>query len=593
MATILESKFEHVADNIDADEVPHYEFDLKISIVLKTALKKIPGKKFLTNTFSTLQGAAKKGEVLEIFDVNNHQIKPDLSGIEADAIEKNFCVEVTEKEVQVFSFGAKIQSTMPFSTLKERTKGLLKSKSTYISLHRSGFTHGINWVSLGFFTSKHPRFVNQESIRQTIVEKFVDGWKSDNIFWTSQRKKEVIGKLNTKATPFDPSEFPFFVTSKTTTAKESTTTITSYTVSVMVPQTFAKAGRSIMDYLLLNAKVLPNYVPLAFQYEDQKAFCNILKAHDKWMEEHRNIQITNIPNAAYWNDPASKDGQTLRAILSSTPTVLDFNYDPKHSRLNVSANNKNFATTAYDLSQKITTANFSVRPKVRSVQNFSANNSQASTATAATKYSEILSTMISSATSQASSHKVPTVTNRRNAWHKTVPTTIDFYDNNAANFPPLRPTSPTVDNQSYDTASDGITASTIQSAIQDALAEVQRKHNNEIQSMREAISMLQEQITQRNQSTTDRLEKKIDLLMQQFCLGPTTINNIGPTKFNETVNDDIVPSPFRKKPRNEHPESATPTSTSLQQDDPGWDFDDDEDISSSQDGADAPSGSET
>ena len=104
--------------------------------------------------------------------------------------------------------------------------------------------------------------------------------------------------------------------------------------------------------------------------------------------------------------------------------------------------------------------------------------------------------------------------------------------------------------------------------------------------------MLQEQITQRNQSTTDRLEKKIDLLMQQLCLGPTTINNIGPTKFNETVNDDVVPSPFRKKQRNEHPESATPTSTSLQQDDPGWDFDDDEDISSSQDGADAPSGSE-
>lgn len=102
--------------------------------------------------------------------------------------------------------------------------------------------------------------------------------------------------------------------------------------------------------------------------------------------------------------------------------------------------------------------------------------------------------------------------------------------------------------------------------------------------MKEEISSLREQIAQQAQTTTDRLEKKIDVLMQHLALGPN--------RTNDTTVNDVVPSPFRKKQRNERPDSPLPTDASIHTDDLGWGSDDEDEVPSSQDGADAPSGSE-
>ena len=586
--TILESQFEEVADAIDAGEVLHHEYDLKINILMKVALATIPGKEFLATTLKILHESAKHGEVIEIFDINNNQVKPDLTDIDPKDIEQTFCVEVGGRGNQIFMFGMKIQSTMPYSALKARVDGQLKARSTYISLHRGGFNHGVNWTTLGFFTGKHPKFVNHEAIRQDIIQKFASGWKNHSTYWTADKKKEIQRQLHTKATPFDPTEFPFLVTSMITTTKD--TTVRSYTVSIIAPHKFSRAGRMIMDYVLLTAKKLPNYVPTAFQYEDPIAFRNILSAHDLWMDNHRNIQIRNIQSVDYLTDQPATDGKTLKDLLTANPNILDFNFDSKHSRLNISVDRKNFATTSNTLSEQISAANFPFHPTVRRVTTYSSNNSQGSTTTAATKYSEILSGMISSATSHASVYEEYTSTNRRNAWKKNVPSTIDFYGNTSADFPPLRPSNPTTDNQSHETTSDKITASTLQSAIKEALAEVQQKHNAEIQAMKNdykkfqaEISSLREQLAQRENSDTNRLERKIDLLMHHLHLGS---GNQVPTP------NDPVPSPSRKKPRNERSDSPDQTGPTSPPDNSGWVFDDDDNVPSSQDGAEASSGSE-
>ena len=111
--TILESPFEAVAG-----DVPHREYDLKISIVMKVAFATIPGKDLLATTLKILHDTAKHGEVLEISDINNNQVKPDLSGIDSKDIEQNFCVEIGGATNQLFMFGVKIQSSMPYPVLK-------------------------------------------------------------------------------------------------------------------------------------------------------------------------------------------------------------------------------------------------------------------------------------------------------------------------------------------------------------------------------------------------------------------------------------------------------------------------------------------
>ena len=292
---ILESRFEDVAGGIDAGEVLHHEYDVKFHILMKTAGRSIPGKVFLVTKLKTIENATKTGEILEISDITGTQIKADLSGIAATDIEKSSCVEIGGSSGEIFMFGMKIQSTIPFSVLKEQTDGRLKAQSTHMFLHCGGFDFGVNWATLGFFTEKHPKFVNHEDIRQYIVEKFVSGWKTDRNFWTTNKKNEILSLLNTKAEPFDPSAFPILVTSKTIVSKDTKSTVRSYTVAVSTPQKLSRMGRTIMDYLLLNAKALHNYVPLAFQYEDQTAFRAILKAHEMGLDNHRNIQIGNVP----------------------------------------------------------------------------------------------------------------------------------------------------------------------------------------------------------------------------------------------------------------------------------------------------------
>jgi hypothetical protein len=88
---------------------------VKIKILIKVALPTIPGKYFLTTTLTIFHDTANHGEVIEIFEVNNNQIKPDMTDIDSNDIEKKFCVEVGGPAIQIFMFGAKIQPTMRFS----------------------------------------------------------------------------------------------------------------------------------------------------------------------------------------------------------------------------------------------------------------------------------------------------------------------------------------------------------------------------------------------------------------------------------------------------------------------------------------------
>jgi hypothetical protein len=47
----------------------------------------------------------------------------------------------------------------------------------------------------------------------------------------------------------------------------------------MIPFQYYRVGRIIMDYLLLHAKTIQNYIPYALKREDPKAYTTILHSH--------------------------------------------------------------------------------------------------------------------------------------------------------------------------------------------------------------------------------------------------------------------------------------------------------------------------
>jgi hypothetical protein len=123
--TVLESLFEQVADAIDTGEVSHYEYYLKFDVVLKEAAQTVHGKPYLDNTLNLLQQAARPNELIKFFDVDGNQFHPDSLNGNNDKLGVMFSAEMGGPESKIFMFGFKIQTTIAYSTLKDRIQPAL------------------------------------------------------------------------------------------------------------------------------------------------------------------------------------------------------------------------------------------------------------------------------------------------------------------------------------------------------------------------------------------------------------------------------------------------------------------------------------
>jgi hypothetical protein len=116
---------------------------------------------------------------------------------------------------------------------------------------------------------------------------------------------------------------------------------------------------------------------------------------------------------------------------------------------------------------------------VKTISTISSANSHITNNSRETKYSHILSDMISEATLRNISEDQSSLPS--NPWKRpAIPTTIDFTGNYSTQFTPLKATNPPTSLPANDALSDTTTVTTIQSAISKALAE----HREELEEMR-------------------------------------------------------------------------------------------------------------
>jgi hypothetical protein len=597
--TVLESRFEQVAEAIEAGEVLHYEYDLKFDIVLKEAGQTVHGKPLLDNTIHILKQASRVHELIEFFDINGTQFDPEqLHGSDAK-LRDMFCVEMGGPESKIFMFGLKIQTTIAYSNLKDRIQPALLANKTYMKIHYGGFEHGVNWNQLGYFIGKHPGFVDKHMLTQSVLEKFASGWKNDTDYWTKAKKQELQEKLQTGLSKFDPMSVPIVVTSNFTSTKIKEKEIRTQTATIMIPFKFYRAGITIMDYLLLHAKTIPNFIPHALKREDPTAYATILNAHASWMAEHRNIQITNIPTRYDLHQTTSKHGITLQTIISKQPLILDSNYDRNRQRLNISVNEKNFSTVLLAIGNSLTRHDFDFQPQLKQV-NIRNKTDAMSLSTKSSKYTTALSSIISSADKQILNDQASGNTAKSPWKRRAIPSVINFADPDPNAFPPLHIRTPTAPAQgdsnsdTYETVATNTTTISM-SIFQDALAQSEANHKRELEQLKEVfqseLALLKHQLsihqTSSAQTTTNSsVEAKLDLIMQHLQL-----------KLDSTNNTTSTLSPPRKR----RDQSSTPTKINYHTTDDetnpepalNWDSDEaEEDLPSSRDDAMALSGSE-
>ena len=69
--TIPESDFEAMEDtNYETSNIKKYVYDIKFEVVMKEAIKMMPGKASLTKAMAAIKNSKRKNEKIDFFDTN-------------------------------------------------------------------------------------------------------------------------------------------------------------------------------------------------------------------------------------------------------------------------------------------------------------------------------------------------------------------------------------------------------------------------------------------------------------------------------------------------------------------------------------------
>jgi hypothetical protein len=77
------------------------------------------------------------------------------------------------------------------------------------------------------------------------------------------------------------------------------------------------------------------------------------------MENHRNIQIRNVPDEDHYHSIISPEsGQTLKDLVETIPNVANTKYDSKRQRIDVSVSVDNYMVTIEHIDRDLRKAQF-------------------------------------------------------------------------------------------------------------------------------------------------------------------------------------------------------------------------------------------
>ena len=279
----MESAFEHVADTPKGEQPQVREHAVKVEMALEAGIKTVHGKSLVSKFLFLLEKAVKTdGHIVEFEDVDNNRVNADLKGIKAADTTSRFKTEITNGSHKMFIFGINIRTTLTFSALKDRMMADLKPLNTYMKIHHGGFEHGTNWTNLGFFVHQHPRFSQLADVTIDIQNKIQHAWDNDTIHWNDDRKNafKKLAYPNSELADMNgmqPTDIPIITTTSTIVSKHNQQPeIRTTVIMISTPHKFIAASSSLIDYLLLTAKNLTDYIPTGFKREDPDTYHDIV-----------------------------------------------------------------------------------------------------------------------------------------------------------------------------------------------------------------------------------------------------------------------------------------------------------------------------
>jgi hypothetical protein len=224
----------------------------------------------------------------------------------------------------------------------------LRRNNIYIRLHPLGFDNGLDMHLIGYFTHVHPRFACLFSLREEIKLDWHRAHMalsmSTDPTTTQQLRKAYEGKSLLEA-DHDSIQIPLSLEKSvmpgvdTQGKKFSTPALT-----LRVPKQFTSIATLLMDFCVLDENPIKNFVPYGLRKEDPETFDKLARSQAKWMDDHRNISITNVTARVFSAPvPGIQDGSTsLRTCLRDKHGVLGVHYHVLEEYVNISVDKSGY-----------------------------------------------------------------------------------------------------------------------------------------------------------------------------------------------------------------------------------------------------------
>lgn len=549
-------------DDLSVTKPVTYQYDLRLEIGVKIAGSSVPVQLIFHDMVKRMKAAADEGAPLAVLTVTD-KLFLENKELSSDEFQKEFQVDNTVGKVSKVLLGFKIRTMTKLSEIKRRMlHSYLIPNNLFIRQHVGGFANGIKTYSYGFLKDDHPDHPDISMLNQRFSKITSEAWKKldkgDQKKWRQELPNIFYGNSGIM--------IPVHFTKERVTASvEDKERISTNALMVSTPTKYGKLMKALLDVALAN-KRLNNLIPFALNRDDPTGYYYIVAHQARFIENHRNIPIMNVPVEAVAK-PGTK-GETLMQVLTGNSALQRVAYDPQQSKYHVSTTAVKYKEVHQWIARNITDNKFPYAPTIRPMKyGIGGGNSTA------VSYADIFKDAISVANESYAGSTIKTT--QSNAWKNRPPIAIS-YSLTEAVFPPL-PTSPKQHIPTTpSTASETFDEDTIQSAISVAIKKLEDQHRAELIKLKiEMQSKIDEVTTQmRELGEQVAIQTYQALLKDESPLATKTDHaklqhdmNVISTQLSTIINlfqsPTTIPQPGVRSPSiepNLHISNITPTS---------------------------------
>ena len=274
-------------------QAPHgleYQYDLRLEVGVEENAGTVPLVSIFHDLVKKMKSAVDADKPIAVFTATD-KVFQESKVMTIDEFKKAFKVAQSDGKQNKVMLGFKLKTMTSLSEIKQRLMTTyLAPHSLFLREHVGGFEEGIKVSSFGFLKGDHPDHPDVPKLTQRFERLTTEAWKQLDKETRNKWKDDVPD-----AFPHDRLKIPLnFSKERISAETDDYPKVITAAIMVTTPKKYGVLLRALLDHAILNKKV-HNLIPLAFSKEDPVAYYHLVSAQERFMDQHRNIPISDVP----------------------------------------------------------------------------------------------------------------------------------------------------------------------------------------------------------------------------------------------------------------------------------------------------------